>query len=196
MATQKTTRFPLLVYPALARRWGALSIWLIIAGSILTGVAYWYPEYADAFYPALLLAIIGGVLFCYTQLAKSAHVRCAKSHFVVRAPFYQMGISYLRIYEMRPTDFHRIFPPDQEKPFRRGQLHNLWAKTAIVVELKSYPVPEWWLRFSLGKYVMLPKGKGLVLVTEDWMGLSRQIDTARVEWADELRARRQAKHRR
>ena len=58
-----------------------------------------------------------------------------------------------------------------------------WGKAAIMVELSKYPLDERWLRLWFNRFLFAPTGAGFVLLVEDWMGLSRQLDDFRSDWA-------------
>ena len=80
---------------------------------------------------------------------------------------------------MRPLEFAAIFSPVEEKGARRRLYQHLWAKTAVVVDLKGYPVAKWWLKLWFSPYLLHPKEQGLVLLVDEWMALVRQIEIRR-----------------
>ncbi len=173
-------RFPLLLYRAVARRWRGAAFWLMPAGAAL-----WYAlRYGDPPAPELSWcgAVVGGIgalLWLYTHLLRRAAVLCTPKGILVRTPLYTMGISYRRVETVRPTTFASLYPAHAEKAARRRLYEGIWGKTAIVVDLKSTPLSPRLMRLWLPRYLFLPEGRGLVFVVEDWMGLSRCLDTYR-----------------
>ncbi len=191
MKSTKTPRFVLLPYLALSKRWVGPALWLIPAGILL----WWsVPQTAqlEQRYPFLgfIISGVGLVIVIYTFLARRAHVSCHKSNFVIHTPFYPIAFSYQRVEMVRPTEFKSIFPPENEKNSRRRLYKNIWGKTVIVINVKGYPFPKWWLRLWFHPYLMHPRETALVLPVEDWMGLSRSLEALRSNWLEGQRQRR------
>lgn len=179
-APKNTSRFPLLLYRHLARRWRMPAFWLIPGGIALWWGAAQNPALrTNTAWLPLLIAIIGAIIFGYTLLAGRACVRSRRATFTLQTPLYPLAISYRRITGIRPVEFVRLFPPEQEKAARRRLVQPLWGKTAVVVDLRAYPMPLWWLKLWLSPYLFAPHNTGLVFVVEDWMGLIRALETER-----------------
>ena len=190
MAHKTPERFPLLIYQTLAHHWQALAFWLIPGG-----VALWWsygqnesPGMSGSWVP-LIISLVGLLLFLYCLLARHAAVRLHDSHFTVQTPFYPVTFSYRRIESIRSVVFSKIFPPEQEKGARVRFYQSLWGKTAVVVTLKKYPLPLWWLQLWASSYLLAPQGAGLILLVDEWMALTRQLDLGR-ERLRESRQRR------
>ncbi len=184
--------FPLLVYREAVKSWGGPSFWMIPAGGLLWWALSTDPETSPLAWLSIGISIVGLLIFIYTRLARNACVRCYEDHFTIYTPFYPIAISYGRVTMIRPSEFKMIFPLEKEKEIRINIFRSLWTKTAILVDVKSYPLPFWWLKLWVSPYLLNPKGNGLVLLTEEWMTLSRQLGDARSNWADAVRRRRNA----
>ncbi|MBN1259386.1 MAG: hypothetical protein JXB35_01795 [Anaerolineae bacterium] len=191
MKQTRNPRFPLLIYQAIGKRWRGPSFLLIPAG-----VSLWWAtrqsaalntEYAAL---ALIITLVGFLLFAYSLLAHNAGVRCHEQHFTVGSAIYPLNFSYRRITTVRPVQFNQIFPPTQEKAARRRLFESYWSKTTVVVDLNGYPLPLWWIKLWFSPYVIVPDGTGLVLLVEDWMGLIRQLETARSFQAEKRKVAR------
>jgi len=179
------TRFRLLPYQALAKRWLSPAILLIPGGVGLWWVAPDIPQFDPRFAPvALIISGIGTLIACYALLARQAHVSCHPNRFTIHTPFYPVAFSYSRIEMIRPVLFHSIYPPEKEKSARRNLYQTIWGKTVIVVTLKSFPLPLWWIRLWFHPYLLHPEEKALILPVEDWMGLSRQLESQRTRWRE------------
>ncbi len=180
MGRHQVKRFPLLLYRAVARRWQGAAFWIM-----LSGVALWYalsygdPPATELSWCGWVIAADGLLLWLYTRLLRRAAVLCTPKGLLVRTPLYTLGISYRRVETIRPTTFASLYPAQAERAARRRLYAGIWGKTAIVVDLRSYPLSTRMLRLWLPRYLFRPDGRGLVFVVEDWMGLSRCLDTQR-----------------
>lgn len=179
MAAKKNA-FPLLIYQTLAQRWSTPAFWLIPLGGAL-----WWAVGDNALLDiryrgaAWVVSLVGGILTLYCWLLRRAALRCYQTHFVLCAPLYPLAFSYRRIKAVRPFEFSAIFPPLEEKHARWQLYRKLWGKTAVVIDLKGYPFPSWWLRLWFSHYLFHPQETALVLVVDDWMGLTRELETCR-----------------
>ncbi len=189
MSKKRGDKFRLLIYERMWQRWAWPSI-LIIPASV---ALWWYSPAITIIsqrFRALTLvpALVAFIILVYTFLARRrAWVECRPKHLYIHTPFYPIAVSYGRIQDVRPQQFSHIFDPVQEKPARRRWLHPYWGKTVLVVDLSSYPLSRIWLRLWLSLYVLHPPG--LVLLVDNWMALSRQLDDFRTA-RDMRRARR------
>ncbi len=174
---KRAARFPLLVYTPL-RRWGSLGLMT----ALVVG-AFWLllPRILGPtpLRPLVLLAALaGGILFVYGHFApRVAHIRCEPTGLRLQGPLMPLLISYRRVERTRLAPIAKVFDPQKDRAARRWPLA-YWGMTAVLVDLKGYPVPPWWLRLWFDRHLFLPNGTGLVLLVEDWMGLSQQLDGA------------------
>lgn len=190
MKNTKTPRFRLLPYQALAKRWFGPALLFIPAGILL----WWVTPRAAQLeqrspFLGLVVSGIGILIVIYTLLARRAHVSCHRNNFVIHTPFYPIAFSYQRVEIVRPTEFKGIFPPENEKNARWRLYQNIWGKTVVVVNVKGYPFPKWWMRLWVHPYLMHPREIALVLPVEDWMGLSRSLESLRTDWLESQRRR-------
>lgn len=174
---KRVARFPLLVYTPL-RRWGSLGL----LTALVVG-AFWLlmPRVLGPtpLRPLALLAVLaGGVLSLYGYFApRVTHVRCEPTGLRLQGPLMPLLISYRRVEQTRPAQMAQIFDPQKDKRARRWPIR-YWNMTAVVVELKGFPVSRLWLRLWFDPHLFLSGKNGLVLLVEDWMGLSQQLDGA------------------
>ncbi|MFP4343489.1 MAG: hypothetical protein ACLFU8_02240 [Anaerolineales bacterium] len=176
MKERTRVKFPLLIYQTLSKRWFVSSVLLIPLGLLL----WWSQRQSGPYAFAILFVPLAGVLLTiYTLLARNAAVVCSPKHFTVRTPLMPVVFSYRRVENVRPLEFAAVFPPLEEKGVRRRFYQNLWAKTAVVVDLKGYPVALWWLKLWFSPYLLHPQERALVLLVEEWMALVRQIEIRR-----------------
>jgi hypothetical protein len=190
MKRKKTERFPLLIYQAIAKRWRGPAFLLIPAGIVL----WWGVRRPNALntsraWLGLLLSIVGALIFLYTFRANHAGIHCHTDHFTIMTPLYPVVFSYRRIKAVRPMEFATIFSPQEEKPARQRIYQKLWGKTAVIIDLKGYPIPERWLHLWFHNYLLHPKLTSLVVLTDDWMALTRQLEMRRTEMRQVRRPR-------
>lgn len=180
MATKKVERFPLLIYRLLSRHWYGPALWLIPAGVLLWWIVPYMPGIDTQYAPlTLILSVVGGLIAGYALLARRARISLHSDHFTLHTPFYPIACSYRRISQVRPVDFKSLFPLEKEKVARRDLYKKLWGKTAIVVDLRAYPLPLWWLKLWLPPYMFHPTEIAWVFSVDDWMKLSRALEEAR-----------------
>lgn len=194
MVRKRGSRFRLLIYERMWRRWAWPCI-LIVPASI---ALWWFaPDISvtHALHRALALvpALVSIIILVFTYLApRVAWVQCRPNHLRIQTPFYPLVVSYGRIKRVHTKPFAQVFSPSEEKAARRNWLSPYWGKTTLVVELSKYPVSKAWLRLWFSPYFLSPDVPGLVFLVEDWMTLSRQLDDSRSAWSMRRAERRQA----
>ncbi|MFQ6101791.1 MAG: hypothetical protein ACE5OS_11245 [Anaerolineae bacterium] len=187
------SRFRLLIYERMWKRWGGPCILIVPASAVL----WWFaPRIPIIYQPfrvlTLVPALVSLVLLAYIYLARRlAWIQCRPNHLRIQTPFYPLVVSYGRIKGVRPNRFAQIFSPAKEKEARRRWLRPYWGKTVLVVELSKYPISKAWLRLWFSPYLLAPDFAGFVFLVEDWMALSRQLDESRSAWEMRRAARRQ-----
>lgn len=178
MNRKRGDRFPLLVYAPLARRWGCLGLALMAASGLLWWAAPRFLGPTPLRHLALFPILVGGFLSIYGLAArKMAYVQCFPAYLRIQSPIYPLVISYQRVLNTRPVQVRALFDPRKDRAARRAWPIRYWAMTAIVVETKGLPVSREWLRLWFDRHLLWPEGTGFVLLVEDWMGLSRQLDS-------------------
>jgi Na+/melibiose symporter-like transporter len=191
-AKTKATKFPLLIYQRYHQvQRGRSVMWLFVGivlavvaalfgflGSNLVGGDVW-----KLFWAGIVLAVFGLIRFLFTWvLSRIPYVQCTPRTVKIQTPFMPVVFSYKRIENTRPNNIHDVFPPQKQKGERKKMLETLWGETAIVVDLKGYPMSKSLLRTVLGPYLLTPKGTGFVFLVKDWMTLSRQLSDYQEQW--------------
>jgi len=135
------------------------------------------------FWAGIVLAVFGLIRSLFTLvLSRIPYVQCTPRTIKIQTPFMPVVFSYKRIENTRPNNIHDVFPPEKQKGERKKMLETLWGETAIVVDLKGYPVSKSLLQTMLGPYLLTPKGTGFVFLVKDWMALSRQLADYQEQW--------------
>ena len=188
----KGDRFPLLIY----RRWARMLRLPGLLIAVASGIMWWFapndPLLAERDWAFLLLGGVGGLTFLYSLLARrAAYVQCHPDHVKIRTPFLTVVISYKRVLQVRPVEYHSQLPVSGLKSTQRRLLHPFLGRTVVLLELRGFPLNERWLRIWLPWFMFAGEATGFTLVVEDWMALSRQISAFSDRWV----ARRQARRR-
>ena len=189
----KGDKFALVVY----RRWSKMLRLPGLLIAIASALAWWFapnhPWVAHRSWGFFVIGCVGALIFLYSLLARqAAYVQCRPNYVQICTPFLAVAVSYKRIVQIRPVEFHSQFPPARMKSTQRRLLDPFLTRTVILLELKGFPMSErrlrtWWPWFMFAKDVT-----GFVLTIDDWMALSRQISVFSDRWI----ARRQERERR
>ena len=139
----------------------------------------------------LATLVVSGLLYLYTALgARLCYVQCRANHLLVSTPLYRLAVSYRRIQTTRPV----LFAPADVRWTKQWLVQPFVGRTALAVDLNGYPVSRGFLRLWLNEFVLPKDLMGLLLVTPDWMTLSRDIDTHRGEWKTRLKDAKREKN--
>lgn len=123
---------------------------------------------------AILITAFG--LFAWAARYR-AYFRAYPNHLRVVTPFLNLRISYRRVQSIRASPVSSIFPPSKIGWSSRNFLEPYFAETALVIQLNDYPISRSLLRLFLPKEMLLPNGKGLVLIARNWMEVSSELDS-------------------
>ena len=175
------TKFPLIVYKHLLNRWWTP---MIAMGLGMFGIAYGqYMEPLGPFLPSLwmpfvvigVLAIMIGIFFLIIR--QIAYVQAFPGYLKFVTPFLRMNISYRRIHKTTTVEMRQLFPPQSMSSWMRDIFAPLASQTALIVELKGYPISPVILRMFLSRFFFKDKTPHLVILVKDWMKLSSELDS-------------------
>jgi hypothetical protein len=185
-------KFPLLIY----RRWAKMLRLPGLLIAVSAGVVWWfapdYPLLADNQWALIALGVIGALIFFYSLYARqAAYVQCLPRYVKIRTPFMSVAVSYRRIRQVRPVEFHTQLPLSDLKSTQRRLLQPFLPQTIILLELNRFPTSERRLRTWVPWFMFAADVRGFLLVVDSWMDLSRQISVFADRWITD----RQARHR-
>lgn len=178
-------RYPLVIYTRMMDRWRPM---IFLLGLGLIALA-WLP-YRDLFtrlteplrwmIPAGVGA--GTILISLIMLVmrKSAYVQPFSDHLRLATPFLRMNISYRRIRRTTTASMSVLFPPKSLRGMRREIIEPLASMTAVIVELNALPMPASTLRFFLSPFFFKDRTPHLVLLVQNWMAFSTELESMRV----------------
>ena len=177
------TRFPLIVYQHFLNRWWTP---MFAMGLGLFGVAYGqYLEPLGPFLPLTWMpfvaigavAILIGFFFLLIRHVAYAQVFPGYLRFVT--PFLRFNISAKRIRKITTSEMGQLFPPAGMSNWIKDIFSPLARETALVLELKGYPIAPIILRMFLARFFFKDKTPHIVILVKDWMKLSAELDGMR-----------------
>jgi hypothetical protein len=163
----------------------------------------WYPVSADWLAwprpPADSWLLSGGLVslayWAFTWLGpRLAFVKVGSDHLRVQTPIYRLTVSFRRVAGTRPVEFARLFPPVSLPRGLRGLAQSYFRRTALGVNLNGFPLPVGVLRLFLNPLFFAPDEVGLVLLVEDWMGLSSTLTANLDAWRQGQKPRASGRH--
>lgn len=178
-------KFPLIVYQHLLNRWWTP---MFAIGFVMFALAY--GEYTHPIYKFVpwrwqlfaglgLLAVLIGIFFLVIR--QLAYIQAFPDYIKLVTPFMRVNISYKRLHKTTATEMRHLFPSKNLRGWalERDIFAPLASQTAVILELKSYPISPVLLRMFLSRFFFKDKTPHFVILVKDWMGLSSEIDSFR-----------------
>lgn len=181
-----STRYPLLIYRRMMNRLWKRTLWLTLALALLwwqswSGARPLIPPPWDLGVAIATLITLAITLFAF--LARGmAYIQPHPRHIRLVTPFLRLVISYRRMRRAYTARFGELFPPQSFKWADRRFLEPFFRRTVVVLDLQNYPLSPALLRLFLPKTMFSPRETGLVLVVDDWMGLSTDLASRRQQY--------------
>jgi len=176
-------KFPLVVYRHLLNRWWTPMFAIGLVMFALAYEQYNHPVYRYISWRWQLFAGIGilsvfiGIFFLVIR--QIAYIQPFPGYVKLVTPFMRINISYKRIHKTTTAEIRQLFPPKSMSGWVRDIFQPLASQTAIVLELKSFPISPVILRMFLSRLFFKDKTPHFVILVKDWMGLSSEIDSFR-----------------
>ena len=190
-------RYPLLMYTRMMDRWWPA---LFFLGLALLALAW--PFYRDLYTRltqpwrwtafAGLGAIVIMVSLLMLALRKSAFVQPFGSYFRLSTPFLRLNISYRRIRSTTTTAMTALFPMENLRGMQREIIRPLLSRTAVVVDMTALPLPVTTLRLFLSPFFFKDQTPHLVILVDDWMRFSTELESRRMGGEGPVPAARRA----
>jgi hypothetical protein len=182
-------RYPLLLYHrTMDRIWKAtLALGIVVVAA--ASLALLKPTNMFGLSSDTWLWVAAAVAFALSGFAFisrwMAYVQAQPASLNIVTPFLRFRVSYKRMRSVRPALTQQLFPPEKSSWSLRSYLGPFYGKTALVVELRSFPLNPALLKLFLPEAMFARTTTGLVLIVADWMKLSTEIDTFRGAWLQE-----------
>jgi hypothetical protein len=179
-------RHPLLIYRrAMDRLWPSLLVLGVLLGGIWAWNDYNQTPMLDVQNSFWLLGAAGLTLVfaSFIFLARfMAYVQVGRNYLKLVTPFLQLRISFRRILRFHPTDFVALYPPSKSSWAERNFLNPFYGKTALVAEMRQYPLSKVLLRLFLAKQMFSKDFTGFIFLVPDWMDISTELDASWGKW--------------
>jgi len=173
-------RYPLVVYTRMINLWRPV---IFAIGIALFGLAWALYSWGFEQWRWLTIAGIGGfnlflgiLLFVLRQ---SAYVQPFSDHLRLVTPFLRLNISYKRFLRTSSSTMSALFPPNSVSKWQADIIQPIAKMTAIVLQLRGHPLSQSVLRLFLSPLFFKDKTPHLVIVVDDWMRLSSEIEGMR-----------------
>jgi len=177
-------RYPLLIYREMINRLWPELFWL---GVGLLGLSflgkYIFPDPINAwrwkwlmwlsigpFLAALILFVMRGI----------AYIQPYQTHIRLVTPILRFNISYKRLRKYTTSEIRAIFPPSKKMSgWKREVLAKFSSKTAVVLELSGWPLEPRLMKMFLSPLFFRDTTPHFVILVNDWMRFSLEIDSMR-----------------
>ncbi len=193
-------RHRLILYTYILDRWWRTTVAIGIVLLAAVAALAWLPSVLPGYTPPpvadWMLWLTGGTGAFAILLAiflvivrKSAYVQPFDNHLRLVTPFLRMDISYRRFIQASSAEMGRLFSLENLKGWKRAFLRPLAKHTAIVLELKGWPLPRWALNLFLSPFFFPDRTARLALLVPDWIRFSTELESFRSIWFDSLHHR-------
>jgi hypothetical protein len=177
------TKFPLIVYKHMLNRWWppmiaiGLGMFALAYSEYIEPIAQFLPWRWELFASVGVLAILVG--FFFLIIRHFAYVQPFPTYLKLVTPFMRINISYKRINKTLPAEMRQLFSFKKMSGWIQDIFSPLAGKTALVLELKGYPISPVILRLFLSRFFFKDKTPHLVILVKDWMRLSSELESMR-----------------
>jgi len=177
-------RYPLLIYREMINRWWPETFWLgvglcglawLLRTYVLSPLEAWRWQWlagigALALFVSLILFIMRGI----------AYIQPFPTYVRLVTPFLRLNISYKRLRRYTSAEMRAVFPPSQRMPgWKREVAGKFSSKTALVLELNGWPLQPQLMKIFLSSLFFRDTTPHFVILVNDWMRLSLEIDSMR-----------------
>ncbi len=177
-------RYPLVVYTRMIDRWWPAIFLLGIAVMALA-----WPFYQDMYtrltepWRWITMAGVGSgvtlISLIMLALRKSAYVQPFGDHLLLATPIFRLNISYRRMLRTTTASMATLFPLKSMHGMKHEIIEPLAGMTAVVIELNGFPLSPAALRFFLSPFFFKDKTPHFVILVQNWMGFSTEIESIR-----------------
>jgi hypothetical protein len=176
-------KYPLIVYRHMLDRW-----WPAMIAIGLGMFALAYSEYIDPisrfiawrwqlFAAIGILAVLVGLFFLI--LRHFAYVQVFPTYLKIVTPFLRLNISNKRITRTSTAEMRQIFPRKSMSWWIQDIFAPLASRTAVVIELTSYPISPRVMRMFLSRFFFKDKTSHLVILVKNWLVFSTEVESMR-----------------
>ena len=176
-------KYPLIVYRHMLNRWWPAMIAIGLGMFALAYSEYIAPLGRFLSWRWQLAAAVGGLAILvgifFWVIRFFAYVQPFPTYLKIATPFMRINISYKRIKKTTATEMRYLFALKSMSWWIRDIFSPLATKTALVIDLSGYPVSPTLLRLFLYRFFFKDKTPHLVILIEDWMRFSTELESMR-----------------
>jgi hypothetical protein len=173
-------RYPLVIYTRMMDRWWSP---IFVLGLALLGLAWALYSWDFEDWRWLVFASIGVLCVFLGPLLlvfrKGAYIQPSSDHFRLVTPFLRLNVSYKRFLRASSVNVGSLFPPNSVPKWQAEIIQPIAKMTAVVIELRAYPMSQSVLRAFLSPLFFKDKTPHFVILVDDWMKLSTEIESMR-----------------
>ena len=180
MAAKGGRRYPLVIFTAMLSRWwtAVFALGLAMLGLAWALRSWGYEEWRWLTFAVLgVFTVVGGLVMFLIR--KSAYVHPFADHLRLVTPFLRLNISYKRFRRTTTANIGSIFPPKSISQSLQDIVSPLAKMSAIVIEVSALPMSQGMLRLFLSPLFFKDKSPHIVILVEDWMRFSAEMDSLR-----------------
>ena len=191
-------RHRLVLYTLMLNRWWKYTLAIgVIMLALAAGLAILplrLPQYRFLWISDRILGVVAGAggyalilsIFLFS-IRNLAYIQPFENHLRLITPFLRLEIAYRRILKASSVEMQQLYPYGTYKDWRTRLLRQLASQTAIVLELKGWPLPRWILGLFLSPFFFPDRtAPRLALLVPKWMDFSMDMDNFRSTWLDSL----------
>lgn len=176
-------KYPLIVYRHMLNRWWpamiaiGLGMFALAYSEYIAPLGKFLPWRWQLFAGIGGLAILIGVFFWIIRYF--AYVQPLPSYLKLVTPFMRLNISYKRFNKTTATEMRYLFAYKSMSGWVRDIFSPLANKTALVIDLNGYPISPVFMRLFLSRFFFKDKMPHLVILVQDWMRFSSELESMR-----------------
>lgn len=155
----------------------ALLAILLLAIGIYDQFTEFLGDYWLAWWAAFLLIVT--LWIYYAIMMRRASIQVRSKFLRLQGPIIGYNISYGRIHSVTSGKMEQHYKIEDLKKAERAIAKPFAGQTCLFVELASYPKSFRWRKLWFPRILFGTARRGLVCYVEDWMALSRDIESAR-----------------
>jgi hypothetical protein len=187
----------LLIYELISKRVRGKLFWLgavlFLLGLYDLYVAPFLGQYWFIWWLALF--VVGLLWFYYAVLLRRAKLVVKPAHLLLQGPLVAVPISYGRVQSVIATQFTPHINLQTLRPAQRALVKELAGRPCGFVALNGYPKRLHKGHLWFPRLLFSDKQTGLLIVVQDWMQLSRDVDAAHQQWREQRGLKKKADNR-
>ena len=127
--------------------------------------------------------------FCYYLLwVRPTYVLIKPDHLLIQGSFRSIRLPYTHILGIIPSQISQHYQLDELNTSELRLLSEFYEAPCAMVRLEKEPVPRWAQRLLYTRFLFATERPGLLLLVEDWVNMTKQIETARTQWREKQTA--------